>query len=150
MSDNINVEVKRKNPSIPPKNLRELTAQVAEIEQDITNIKQSSGTFENKPNGENIYIGFSYFCTDKQTTESTQNIVNELTNKVAHEENSSEKEDNWSSKSFFLGLYNNDEKNNSLSNDEIIKNIREDIINGNLNTVIENVIEEMERKENKL
>ena len=75
MSDNINVEVKRKNPSIPPKNLRELTAQVAEIEQDITNIKQSSGTFENKPNGENIYIGFSYFCTDKQTTEGYTNGI---------------------------------------------------------------------------
>ena len=82
--------------------------------------------------------------TDKQTTESTQNVINEQTNKAAQEENSSEKEDNLSSKSFFLSLYNNDEKNNSLTKDEIIKNIREDIINHNLDTVIEKVVEEKE------
>ena len=41
MSDNINVEVKRKNPSIPPKNLRQLTKQVAEIEGTIDDINES-------------------------------------------------------------------------------------------------------------
>jgi hypothetical protein len=41
MSDNINVEVKRKNPSIPPKNLRELTKQVSEIEGTIDDINES-------------------------------------------------------------------------------------------------------------
>ena len=82
--------------------------------------------------------------TDKQTIESTQNNINEQTNKAAQEENNSETDDNWSSKNFFLGLYNNDEKNNSLTKDEIIKNIREDIINGNLDTVIDNVVKEKE------
>ena len=28
-----------------------------------------SGTFANKPSASDIYIGFRYFCTDKQTTE---------------------------------------------------------------------------------
>ena len=83
--------------------------------------------------------------TVKETTESqiTENIINQQTNKVTQISDISENEDDWSSKNFFLGLNNND-KNNSLSTDEITKNIREDIINGNLNTVINKVVEEKE------
>ena len=34
-----------------------------------------SGTFANKPAAANIYVGFKYFCTDKQTTEGATNGI---------------------------------------------------------------------------
>ena len=82
---------------------------------------------------------------DTEITESqkTQDI-NEQTNKIIQMTDNSENLNNWSSKNFFLGLYDNEEKNNALSKDEVIKNIREDIINHNLDSVIENVVEEKE------
>ena len=39
---------------------------------DIDSAKESvkrSGTFAQKPSASDIYVGFRYFCTDKQTTE---------------------------------------------------------------------------------
>ena len=50
--------------------------------------------------------------------------------------------DNWSAEHFFLGLYN--KSNDDLKNDDIIKNIREDLINHNLDSLISNVIKEKE------
>ena len=34
-----------------------------------------SGTFEQKPMKDDIYVGFAYFCTDRQTTEGTTNGI---------------------------------------------------------------------------
>ena len=53
--------------------------------------------------------------------------------------------DNWSAESFFLGLYIADE-DNKLSKDEIVSKIRDEIINRNLDSLIENVIENNEDK----
>ena len=50
--------------------------------------------------------------------------------------------ENWSAENFFLGLYN--KSNDDLKNDDIIKNIREDLINHNLDSLISNVIKEKE------
>ena len=49
---------------------------------------------------------------------------------------------NWSAENFFLGLYN--KSNDGLKNDDIINNIREDLINHNLDSLISNVIKEKE------
>jgi hypothetical protein len=34
-----------------------------------------AGTFSNKPSASDIYVGFKYFCTDKQTTEGATNGI---------------------------------------------------------------------------
>ena len=56
-----------------------------------------------------------------------------------------ENEKNWSSEKFFLGIYISNEEN-IISKDEIIKKIREDIINRNLETIISEVVEKKEDK----
>ena len=53
--------------------------------------------------------------------------------------------DDWSAENFFLGLYNVDNEN-LINKDEIIKNIREDIINHNLDNLISEVVKEKEDK----
>lgn len=71
--NNINADiVVPVNPSAPERNLQELTNSVKELEQEVQNIVPSifrSGTFANKPAAADIYVGFLYFCTDKQTVE---------------------------------------------------------------------------------
>ena len=87
-----------------------------------------------------------------QNTESTQNIESnqniDSTQKeevIQNTENIKETQkkeiDNWSAEDFFLGNLND---NNTLSKDDIKKNIEEDIINHNLDTIISNVIKEKE------
>ena len=78
-------------------------------------------------------------CKDKDII-SDKTIVNEASDTITK---SSENIDNWSAKNFFLGLYI-PEGQNILSKDDIIKNIREDIINHNLDPLISNVIKEKE------
>ena len=81
--------------------------------------------------------------------EETENIQTTLTTSTKKEEVIETSKatifDNWSSENFFLGLYIADEKN-TLSKDDIRKLIREDIINHNLDTIIENVIKEKQDK----
>lgn len=36
---------------------------------------KTSGVFSDKPDANKIYIGFAYFCTDKQTTEGSTNGI---------------------------------------------------------------------------
>ena len=79
-------------------------------------------------------------CKHKETEIKTNEVVNENTSKETESIVG-----NWSSKDFFLGLYIADEKN-TLSKDDIIKLIREDIINHNLDSMLENIIEEKEDK----
>ena len=79
--------------------------------------------------------------TDKITNnEITQNINSELTTSQ-----NNEKIQNWSSKNFFSGLcFASGE--NQLNKDDIIKNIRTDIITNNLDTLIKEVINEKQDK----
>ena len=73
-------------------------------------------------------------CIEKNEENSISSTKNTENLKISKE---------WSSESFFLGLYNS-ERNTTLNKDDIIKNIREDIINHNLDSLISNVIEEKE------
>ena len=80
-------------------------------------------------------------CKDKDKI-SDKTIINEDSD-INSVTKSSENIDNWSAENFFLGLYI-PEGQNILSKDDIIKNIREDIINHNLDNLISNVITEKE------
>ena len=87
---------------------------------------------------------------ESSNNEETENIQTSLTTSKKKEEQVIETSkanilDNWSSENFFLGLYIADEKN-TLSKDDIRKLIRKDIINHNLDSIIENVIEEKKDK----
>ena len=66
-------------------------------------------------------------------TPQTTILTSKVTGNIANSEE-------WSAQNFFLGLYKSE--NTTLNKDDIIKNIREDIINHNLDTIISNVIEE--------
>ena len=86
--------------------------------------------------------------TDKITNnEITQNINSEPTTYYKEIESSqnNEKIQNWSAENFFLGLYFSSGEN-QLNKDDIIKNIREDIITHNLDNLIKEVIIEKEDK----
>ena len=95
--------------------------------------------------------------TDKPTSKSTQSIsitsivensdrIIPITNiKPSTTSEISEISQNWSSENFFSGLYKKYEQG-SLDKDDIIKNIRDDIINRKLDTLIKNVKEEKEDK----
>ena len=52
---------------------------------------------------------------------------------------------NWNATKFFLGLYK-DDKQSILNKDDIIKNIKKEIINHTLDTLISNIIEEKDDK----
>ena len=77
-------------------------------------------------------------CKDIQI--SDKSIISESSDKTS---NNLENTDNWSTENFFLGLYIPKEQN-ILSKDDIIKNIRKDILNHTLDNLISNVIKEKE------
>ena len=86
----------------------------------------------------------------KKTTQIEETDVTtevEKTEKVDNTDETTEKEniiDKWSSENFFLGLYNT--SSNTLEKDDIIENIREDIIKENLNDLISQIIKEKDDK----
>ena len=86
--------------------------------------------------------------TDKKTEKTTTYVTptNRPTSKITHNtekiidintQNNEEKE-YWDAKNFFLGLWNEDNKE-ILNKDEIIKNIKEDIINHKIDKLLLNV-----------
>ena len=79
-----------------------------------------------------------------QSTILTQSSIVALQTTIVNlkaTENSMTSEE-WSAEDFFLGKYSSE--NTTLNKDDIIKNIREDIINHNLDPLISNVIKEKE------
>ena len=71
------------------------------------------------------------------TISDTQKITEELTLQIA--QNTQNIENNWSSGQFFIGLI--EEKKLNLSKDNIIDNIKEDIINHKIDYLLSNVTE---------
>jgi hypothetical protein len=118
------------------------------IETEITTnentSKESEQNTEKPENTDNTENAKTDKAPDTQNTQTTQ-----ITTNNHNSENSvtdtTEVIDNWSAQDFFLGLYIADE-NSNLSKDDIIKLIREDIINRNLDTLIESVKKEKKDK----
>ena len=78
-----------------------------------------------------------------EMTEITKNSQNIKNTEIIDISENSEILYNWSAENFFQGLYNISNKN-KIKKDDIIQNIRKDIINHKLDTLISNVIEEKE------
>jgi hypothetical protein len=54
--------------------IKEVTMSWIESDGAVAGVRRS-GTFANKPEAADIYVGFKYFCTDKQTTEGATNGI---------------------------------------------------------------------------
>jgi len=97
----------------------------------ITENQNSKTTFETQ------------IITEKLTLETTQNIERETSKITQHiistNSNTQNIENNWDSGSFFLGLIF--EKKMNISKDDIINNIKHDIINHNIDYLLSNVTE---------
>jgi hypothetical protein len=114
---------------------------------EITNTDFNSKTEINK-NTDLIKKSDIIFETDFKEKEITDKIkdkdIETNNGKDEYEDSSKQKEieiiDNWDAEKFFYGFYNSSELN-LLNKDDIIKSIKQDIINHNIDSLLKNVTE---------
>ena len=102
---------------------------------DIYQFEYNNKCVKSCPN-ETMVDNINFICKDK---ENTNNKIGEL-NQISQYNKISDIIQNWSVENFFMGVYNSEELK-VINKDDIISNIREDIINHKIDLLIENVTE---------
>ena len=122
------------------KKTEKATTQPTQTSSPTSKITQNTEKIQNEVITDNVVIPTDK-KTEKATTRPTQTSsptskITQNTEKiiVIKTQNNEEKE-NWKAENFFLGLSNEDNKE-ILNKDDIIKNIKEDIINHKIDTLL--------------
>ena len=84
--------------------------------------------------------------TETPTTKPTDSPTSKPTDKPTSKDDNTVKVVDWSVEKFFDGLYENENFLDNLSSDDILNNIQDELINGNLKELISEIIEEKEDK----